>query len=143
MELPDELRGLDPEEVLAFLREAGDAEIADRVHAMGTARVLELVFTGWTQRIEPRGGRVPGLLLFALDDEGTEHRHGLALTADGATALVDPPGPPRATLRTTLVRFLRVAAGAQDPTRLVLTGRLRLGGDAVWAVTTLAGLQRR
>ena len=142
MDLPEELRGLDPEEVLAFLRTASDAEIAERVHAMGTARVLELVFQGWTQRITPREGRSPGLLVFALDDDGTEHRHGLVLGPEGAVAVTEPAEPARSTLRTTLVRFLRVAAGAQDPKRLVLTGRLRLGGDALWAVTTLAGLQQ-
>jgi hypothetical protein len=143
MDLPEELRGLDPEEVIAFLREASDAEIADRVHRMGTARVLDLVFQGWTERIEPRDGRSPGLLVLALDDEGTEHRHGLVLTPAGATAVREPVEPARATLRTSLVRFLRVAAGAQDPKRLVLTGRMRFGGDALWAVTTLAGLQQR
>lgn len=142
MDLPEELRGLDPQEVLAFLREAGEAEIADRVHQLGTGRVLELVFQGWTERIGAREGRLPGLLVFALDDDGTEHRHGLRLDAEGATAVREPADPARATLRTTVVRFLRIAAGAQDPKRLVLTGRLRLGGDALWAVTTLAGLQQ-
>ncbi|HEU0104011.1 MAG TPA: SCP2 sterol-binding domain-containing protein [Mycobacteriales bacterium] len=141
MELPDELAGLTPEEVLAFLREAGDDEIRDRVHGIGTATVLGLVFDGWAARVTATG-LAPGLLLFALDDDGREHRHALELGPTGAQHRAEPGDPPRATLRTTLVRFLRVAAGAQDPKRLVLTGRLRLGGDVVWAVTSLAGLQR-
>ena len=141
MELPDELAGLSPQEVLAFLRTASDAAVRDGVHEIGTATVLGLVFEAWAARVTA-ADRVPGLLLFALVDDGVVHRHALALDAQGARHLPDPTEQVRATVRTTLVRFLRVAAGASDPKRLVLTGRMRLGGDVVWAVTSLAGLQR-
>lgn len=141
--LPDELSGLDPEEVLSFLREAPDDAVRERVHAMGTATVLDLLFDAWADRVVPRVARGPGLLLFVLDDDGTPHRHALQLSPAGARHVAEPGPSSRATLRTSLVRFLRVAAGAQDPKRLVLTGRLRLGGDTIWAVTTLAGLQQR
>ncbi len=141
-DLPDELAGLSAEQVLTFLREAPDDELRARVHAIGTATVLALVFAGWAARIPARAGRSAGLLLFELDDDGAVHRHGLDLGPAGARAVGEPDGPARSTLRTSVLRFLRVAAGAQDPTRLVLTGRLRIGGDTVWAVTTLAGMQR-
>lgn len=143
-ELPEELAGRTPEEVLAFLREASDDELRRQVQAIGTARVLGLVFAGWAQRVPP-GSRSPGLLVFALaDDAGdgvVEHRHGLRLSPEGAQAADTPEDPARATVRTSVLRFLRVAAGAADPKRLVLTGRMRLGGDVVWAVVTLAGLR--
>lgn len=142
-ELPEGLSGLDPEEVLTFLRVAGDAEIAARVHAVGTSTVLRLLFETWAERVPALPGRPPGLLVFELDDAGTPHRHALALSPDGALPVAAPTERGRASLRTTLVRFLRVAAGAQDPKRLVLTGRLRIGGDVVWAVTVLSGLQDR
>ena len=142
-DLPEELSGRTPDEVLAFLRTASDAEVAAEVHAIGTPRVLELLFGAWAERVGLREGRQPGVLLFALDDEGTEHRHALAVSDGGARALRDPAEPPRAAVRTTLVRFLKVAAGAQDPKRLVLTGRMRLSGDVLWAVATLAGMQAR
>lgn len=140
-ELPDELGGLTPEQVLAFLRTAKDGEIRSRVHEIGTGTVLGLVFQAWAARVVA-GSRRPGLLLFALDDDGEVHRLGLELTPEGAEHRVEPPGPARATVTTTLVRFLRVAAGAQDPQRLVLTGRMRLSGDLVWAVSSLVGLKR-
>lgn len=142
-DLPEQLRGLDPQQVLAFLRTAGEPEIAARVHELGTARVLALLFAAWADRIDPRAGRAPGRLAFDLDDEGTTHRHVLTLDETGAAPAPDPDGAARATLSTTLVRFLRIAAGAQDPKWLVLSGRLRLSGDVVWAVATLAGLQQR
>ena len=140
-ELPDELAGLTPEDVLEFLRTAPDSEVLARVHAMGTARVLGLLFDAWAGRVGA-AQRSKGLLVFQLDDDGQRHRHGLLLVPAGAQHVPEPPGPGRAAVSTSLVRFLRVAAGAQDPKRLVLTGRMRLGGDVVWAVTTLAGLRR-
>jgi len=141
-DLPDELDGRSAEEVLAFLRTADDDAVRAAVHGIGTARVLDLVFDGWAVRVGVRPGRQPGLLLFEVDDDGSPHRHALALTEGGARHLAEPQEKIRATVRTSLVRFLKVAAGAQDPKRLVVTGRMRLSGDLVWAVATLAGMQQ-
>ena len=139
-DVPDELSGLTPEEVLTFLREAGDDELRERVHAIGTAVVLDLVFTGLAGRFPPKPGRSRDLLAFVLDDDGVEHRHVVAVdAAGGSVATSDEPA--RATLSTTLVRFLRVAAGAVDPKRLVLSGRMTIGGDAIWLVRVLGGLR--
>ena len=138
-ELPEELAGRSPEEVLAFLRTASDDEIRDAVHGIGTDVVLGLLFEGMAGRYAPKPGRPPGRLAFALDDDGTEQLHVLEVGPDGGRVV--PPGEAaRATLRTSLVRFLRVAAGALDPKLLVLTGRLRISGDLVWAVSTLTGM---
>ena len=133
---------MDADEVLAFLRKAGDDQIRDAVHAFGTEGVLELVFRGMADRFGMRPGRSPGLIVFELDDDGTEHRHGVRVTEGGATHLHDPQEDARATVRTTVVRFCRVAVGSQDPKRLVVTRRLTIGGDMVWAVATLASLKR-
>ena len=139
MELPEGLAEHSPEEVLAFLRTATDDEVRAAVHEIGTPVVLDLLFSGLAGRFRPQPGRRPGRLGFALDDDGTAHVHVLELDESGASRV--PAGPAvRATLRTTLVRFLRVAAGAADPKLLVLTGRLRITGDQIWAVTALAGL---
>ena len=139
MELPERLAERSPEEVLAFLRTASDDEVRAAVHEIGTAVVLDLLFSGMAGGFGAQPGRRPGRLGFALDDDGTEHVYVLELDEGGASRV--PAGPRvRATLRTTLVRFLRVAAGATDPKLLVLTGRLRITGDPLWAVTTLAGL---
>lgn len=128
--------------MLAFLRRAGDDKIRDAVHAFGTEEVLELVMTGMAGRFELRPGRLPGLLVLELDDEGTSHRHGIFVSEGGAKHVPDPQDQPRATVRTTVVRFLRIVVGSQDPKRLVVTGRVRLHGDVVWAVTTLASLRK-
>ena len=140
-DLPDELAGRTPEEVLAFLREADDDAIRDAVHGIGTRVVLDLLFTGMAGRFGPRPGRRTDRLAFALDDDGSEHVHVLELDDTGARVV--PPGArPRAVLRTTLVRFLKVAAGTEDPRRAFLLGRLRISGDPLWAARTLGGLRR-
>lgn len=133
---------MDSEQILAFLRRAGDAQIRDAVHAFGTEEVLGLIFTGMAARFGLREGRAPGLLVFELDDDGTEHRHGVAVSDGGARHWTDPTEQARASIRTSVVRFCRVAVGSQDPKRLVATGRLRIGGDLVWAVATLASLRK-
>lgn len=139
--LPDGLSGLSPEQVMSFLRTASDDEVRLRVRGLGVATVLGLLFDGWAQRVPPRPGRAPGVLVFGLDDDGRDHRHALALSPDGARRVGPDDERPRATLSTSVVRFLRVAAGAQDPKRLVLTGRMRVSGDILWAVTTLSGMR--
>jgi len=139
VELPEELSGRTPEEVLAFLREASDDEVRDAVHGIGTAVVLDLLFTGMAGRLDVRPGRAAGRLAFVLDDDGVEHVHLVEVDAAGARVVALGPRA-RATLRTTLVRFLRVAAGAADPKRMFLTGRLRIGGDPLWAARTLGGM---
>lgn len=128
--------------MLAFLRRAGDDQIRDAVHAFGTEEVLGLVMGGMADRFGLRPGRLPGLLVLELDDDGTLHRHGVMVTEGGARHLTEPDENARATVRTTVVRFLRIAVGSQDPKRLVVTGKLRLGGDVLWAATTLASLKR-
>ena len=140
-DLPDALAGRTPEEVLAFLRASDDAAIRQAVHGIGTPVVLDLLFTGMAGRFGPRPGRGTGRLAFALDDDGTEHVHVVEVDAGGARVVAAGP-PPRATLSTTLVRFLRVAAGAEDPKKAFLLGRLRISGDPVWAVRTLAAMDR-
>ena len=97
-DLPEELAGRSPEEVLAFLREADDEAIRDAVHGIGTDVVLDLLFTGMAGRFGARPGRSADRLAFALDDDGAEHVHVLELDAEGARTV--PPGPRvRATLR--------------------------------------------
>ena len=138
-DLPEELAGRSPEEVLAFLREADDDAVREAVHGIGTGVVLDLLFTGMAGRFAASPGRRTERLAFVLDDDGVPHEHVLELDEAGAHLVA--PGPRvRATLRTTLVRFLRVAAGAADPTRMFLLGRLRISGDPLWAARTLSGM---
>ena len=140
-DLPDELAGRSPEEVLAFLRTSDDDAIREAVHGIGTPVVLDLLFTGMAGRFGPRPGRGSDRLAFAIDDDGREHVH--VVEVDDAGARTVAPGPAvRATLRTTLVRFLRVAAGGEDPRKAFLLGRLRITGAPIWAVRTLAAMDR-
>lgn len=140
-DLPEALAGRSPEEVLAFLREADDDAVREAVHDIGTPVVLDLLFTGMAGRFGPRPGRGRHRLAFVLSDDGAEHLRVLEFDSSGARTVA--PGPPaRATLRTTLVWFLRVAAGAEDPRRAFLLGRLRISGDPIWAARTLGSMRR-
>ncbi len=132
---------MNPDDVVAFLRTSSEPEIAAAVDELGVGAVLDVVFDGMADRFGVRPGRLPGVLAFELEHGGEQHRRGVRLTEGGAQVDL-APADPRATLRTTLVRFLRIAVGAQDPKRLVVTGRLRLSGDVLWAATTLASLKQ-
>jgi len=139
VELPEELAGRTPEEVLAFVREADDAALREAVHGIGTPVVLDLLFTGMAGRFGPEPRRRAARLAFVLDDDGALHERVLELDAQGARVVA--PGPrPRATMQVTVVRFLRVAAGAADPKWMFVTGALRISGDPLWAARTLGGL---
>ena len=129
--------------MVAFLESASEPDIAAAVDELGVPAVLDVVFDGMADRFGVRPGRLPGTLAFALDHGGTTYERGVALTEGGARVVSEAAdlADPRATMRLTLVRLLRVAVGAQDPKRLAVLGRLRLSGDVVWAVTTLGSLR--
>ncbi len=131
------------DDVTTFLKSSSEAEIATAVDDLGVPVVLDVVFDGMAERFGVRPGRLPGTLAFGLDHGGTTYARGVALTEGGARSVTEPADlvDPRATMSLSLVRLLRVAVGVQDPKRLALTGRLRLSGDVVWAITTLGSLK--
>ncbi len=134
---------MNPDDVVAFLKTSSEPEIAVAVDELGVPVVLDVVFDGMAERFGVRPGRLPGTLAFRLDHDGTTYARGVSLTEGGARSVSEPTElvDPRATLRLSLVRLLRVAVGVQDPKRLAVTGRLRLSGDVVWAITTLGSLE--
>lgn len=144
MDPDDVFSSQNPDAVVAFLKTAREDEIAGAVDRLGAPVVLDVVFDGMAERFGVRPGRLPGTLAFALDHGGTSYARGVALSEGGARALHEACDlvEPRATLALSLVRLLRVAVGVQDPKRLAVTGRLRLSGDMVWAVSTLGSLKQ-
>ncbi len=130
---------LSPEEVLAFLRTAGEDEIRAEVRRLGVERVLAALFTGMAGRFAADRGRRTGRLRFELTDGTDRHVHALDLDAGGA-AVAPTPEQPRATVAVDLVRFLRLGAGALDATGLLLTRRMKVSGDVLWTARTMSGL---
>ncbi len=135
--------GVNLDDVLTFLKTSSEPEIGAAVDELGVPVVLDVVFDGMAERFGVRPERVPGTLAFWLDHDGSTYERGVSLTEGGARSVSEPADlvDPRATLRLSLVRLLRVAVGVQDPKRLAVTGRLRLSGDVVWAITTLGALK--
>lgn len=133
---------LTPDEVLAFLRTAGEDEIRAEVRRLGVERVLASLFAGMASRFAADLGRRVGRLRFELTDGIDRHVHALDLHPGGAAVAPTPDGP-RATVTVDLVRFLRLGAGALDATGLLLTRRMKVSGDVLWTARTMIGLSGR
>ena len=133
-----DLHGWTEEQIRVFLREQPQDEIRAAVRDLGTEQVLIGIFGGMAGRFSPDSRRSAGRLLFVLTDVDQQHRHALDLGPDGASvAAVDGP---RATITVDVVRFLQLGVGAADAGRLLLTRRLRVGGDRLWTAVVMRGL---
>ncbi|MCW2620574.1 MAG: hypothetical protein JWL64_176 [Frankiales bacterium] len=132
---------MDLAHVVELLRITPERELPERLQELGAAEVLDLVLQDLTSRFRSQPGRLPGLLSLELSDRGQTYVRSLLIGEDGARPAEPLPGEePRATLRTSLVRFLRVSVGAQDPRRLLLMRRMKVTGDLTWTVATLGSL---
>ena len=134
-----DLSGWSEHEVRAFLQSSDRDEITRAVRDIGVARVLDTVFPGLAAAFGPDRRRRPGRLSFQLA-EGPDH-HLRATDLDKTGGRVAPAGDATATIAVSVVHFLQLGVGAVDAPRLVLTRRLSLSGDRLWAVSVLRGLR--
>jgi hypothetical protein len=127
--------------LLELVRLTPEAELPTRLAEIGVGAALDDLLAAVTGQGERRD---LGTLALELDHEGVSYARVIVVDADGATAGGVSPSaaPPRATVRVSVVRLLRVLAGVQSATRLVATRRMRLSGDLTWAVATLGSLRR-
>ena len=128
---------VDNREALAQLLEGhSDEEINEFVAQTGVDELLGQVFEGMRAAFLPE--RAAGQSAVAQWDivapDGT-HTYQLKMAEGAATVSQGTPDTPRVTLSLALADFLRFVSGQLDGMQAFMSGKLKLGGDMMFATT--------
>ncbi len=139
---------LDPSTITAeqfaqMVAGASDQDIEGVVHGIGTERTLERIFAGFEERFLPdRAGGVDADIQFVVRDAGQEHPWVVGIHDGACTASGGQADSPKVTLTADLVPFTRMVAGQEDGIRLFMTGKLKVGGDMLFATRIMGFFER-
>ena len=125
-----------PKELAALLEGRSDQEINDAVKAMGTDSAIEKVFEGMTKAflVDKAKGQSAVIQWDIKGPDGPVTYQ--VKVADGKCAVAKgTPDPARVTLTASLPDFLRIITGKLNGQQAFFTGKLKLSGDMMFAVT--------
>ncbi|WP_019633458.1 SCP2 sterol-binding domain-containing protein [Actinomadura atramentaria] len=117
-----ELPGVDEAVVEEFAAAAGTAEILDRLFALMAARLLPA-----------KAGRRRGTVRWDVRGPDGDHVYALQIAEGRAEASRGAPDSPKAAFSVRLPDLLRLCAGTLNGVTAVMTGRIRVTGDLLFA----------
>ncbi len=114
---------------------ASDEDIENTIHRVGTKATLDRIFRGFEERFVPdRAAGVDADIQWVVRDAGEEHPYMVGIHDGKATAHGGTADSPKVTFTLDLVPFTRLVTGQTDGTKLFMTGKLKLGGDMMFAM---------
>ena len=125
-------QNLSPEQFIELVKTADDQQIVDAIHAGGTEKSLTQIVEGMVESY--KGGNHDADIQWVVTDDGTEHKYVLAVHGGKAEARQGDAESPTVTLTTDLVNFVKMIAGVTNGTSLFMSGKLKLGGDMMFAM---------
>ena len=144
VEQPDaDVTQVTPEQFAELVGQATDEEIAQVVRAVGVDATLDRIFQGFEERFRPEKAQgVSAVVQFVITDDGSEHAHRVSI--DNGTCSAEPGRTDNAktTLTTDVVSFCKLIAGKEDGTQLFMAGKLRVGGDLMFATRIMTFFDR-
>lgn len=109
---------------------ASDDDIAEAVHAVGTAATLDRIFAGMRERFRPdKASGVDADIQFVVKDEGDEHPYRVTIKNASCTTGRGRAPDPKVTLTADVVPFSRLITGDASGPQLFMAGKLRVSGD--------------
>lgn len=113
-----------------------DSEIIEQVQAMGEDSAIEKVFDGMTQAFLPaKAGSQSAVIQWNVKTPAGVHSYQLNVSDGKCVAAKGTPQKPRVTLSVDLPTFLRVITGNINGQQAFFTGKLKLDGDMMFAMT--------
>ncbi len=131
------------EEFSRLVGSTGEQQLAEAIHGVGTARVLDRVFEQMSARFRPEHATgVDAESQFVIRDDAEEHPY-LVTIHDARCVVRQGRGTePRVTLVSDLMSFVQLVTGHAEGANLFMTGRLRVAGDLVFALRLLSFFDR-
>ena len=126
--------GFDTAALARILRSMPPEELAEGVRVNRDA-LLGQAFARFADQLSDVGRRQRGVIKWRISgaDDGGHDRWFVVLRDGSCEAGRDLDLRPRVTLTVGALDFLRLVTGNADPARLVLSRRLRIRGDLLWA----------
>ena len=125
-----------PKELAASIDGKSDDEINEVVRGMGVDSALEKVFEGMQQAfLKDKAGSQSAVIQWNVALDGNKHTYQVKV-ADGACSIQKgAPETARVTLDVDLPNFLRVITGKLNGQQAFFSGKLKLAGDMMFAMT--------
>lgn len=132
-----------PEEFAGLVANADDDQIADVIHAVGTDKVLERIFSGMEERfLADKAQGVDATVQFVITDEGKEHPYAVKIANGSIDATSGTADSPKVTITTGVVPFAKMIGGQAEGTQLFMRGQLRAQGDLMFATRIMTFFDR-
>lgn len=124
---------MSPEEYRQWAKTTSEADIRSQVRAAGVEQTLDGLFQAMQESFLPEKAKgVNVVIQYIVTDDGKEYAYTLTIK-DSACTLKTEKAAAKVTLSIDLVSFLKLMGGAADGTQLYMAGKLKIGGDMMFA----------
>jgi putative sterol carrier protein len=122
------------QELAASIEGRSDEEIVKGCEAQGIDNVLGQVFAGMGQAFLPeKAGAQSAVIQYDVTAAGRTHTYQLKCAAGKCEVVKGGGEPARVTLTLSLPDFLRLVSGKLNGMQAFMAGKLKLGGDMMFA----------
>jgi putative sterol carrier protein len=123
-----------PEDLAILIKGLSDEEISQGIAAAGVEAVLQRIFATMQSMFRPeRAEGQDGIVQWEVDDGASTHVYHVITDAGTCRTAAGPADAPKATLSFTLANFVRFMAGEMNGIQAFMTGKVRIGGDVMYA----------
>lgn len=125
-----------PRELAAMIEGRSDAEINEAVAAIGQDSALQKVFEGMTKAFLPDQAKgQTAIIQWDIQAGGSTATYQVKVDGGACSFQKGAPDKPRVTLNAALPDFLRLITGKANGQQMFFSGKLKLAGDMMFAMT--------
>jgi putative sterol carrier protein len=125
---------MSPEEFKKWAKATSEADIKAQVREAGVETTLDGLFKAMQESFLPeRAKGVEAVVQYLVSDDGKEYAYCLAIKDAACTLTKETAAAAKMTIRIDLVSFLKLAGQAADGMQLYMSGKLKIGGDMMFA----------
>ena len=137
---PDQIT---PEQFAELVSGASDEDITKVVREAGTADVLDRIFEGMEQRFLPEKAKdVDADIAFEVNDDGETHDYLVTVRDATCKAGRGTADSPKVTLTIALVPFMKLITGEAQGPQLFMAGKLKVAGDLMFSTRIMTFFDR-
>lgn len=125
---------ISPEQFAKMVADASDKEIEATIAEAGVRETLDRIFAGFEERFRPeRAEGVDATVQWRIKADGDEHPYAVKIAGGSCVATREEADDPTTTMSIKLVPFVKLITGQADGMRLLMTRKLKVSGDLMFA----------
>jgi putative sterol carrier protein len=135
-ETPAELAGADPDKLAGLVGTMSDAEVREVMGGELRVQVLDEIFRRMGDHFRPekaKGQNVAVHFVITGGPDGSKDSYQASVKDGVCTTSKDLSEHPRTTITADGLHFLRLVTGGSSGVELFLKGKLKIGGDMIFA----------